>query len=486
MKQVAKAKVLVVEDVSTISRVYCAFLERAGYAVATAASGSEGISKIKTESPGVVILDLNLPDMRGLETLQQFIASAGSAIVIVATSEGSIKVAVDAMRFGAYDFVVKPVSAERMVTSVQQALEHSILKAELKLMRENFSRDTFCGFIGKSFAMQAVYRSIESVAASDATVFITGESGTGKELAAEAIHKLGRRSAKPFVAINCGAIPRELISSELFGHVKGSFTGAIADRAGAVKQADGGTLFLDEICEMQLDLQPELLRFLQMGTFRAVGSARAENVDVRVVCATNRDPLAEVSAGRFREDLYYRLHVIPLSMPPLRDRDEDVLEIAEEFLARFSEREGKTPRSLSGEAAEKLLAYSWPGNVRQLQNVIRNVIVMNDAQIIDAPMLAIPDDTCLEPQPEIRPAKPVTSGLFTPRASLDVSTDESSDRVLLDPWRWKGTSDVVPLDVIERVAIERTIQICDGNIPRAATYLGLSPSTIYRKRELKK
>jgi len=477
MMQKANNRVLIVEDVSSISQIYCAFLERAGFRVTTAASGAEGIVKIEKEAPAAVILDLNLPDMRGLETLQRFIASAGSVGVIVATSEGSIKIAVDAMRFGAYDFVVKPVSAERLVTSVRNALEHSMLKADLKLMRENFSRESFCGFIGKSFAMQAVYRTIEAVAASDATVFITGESGTGKELAAEAIHKLGRRSAKPFVAINCGAIPRELISSELFGHLKGSFTGAIADRAGAVKQADGGTLFLDEICEMQLDLQPELLRFLQTGTFRPVGAARTEKVEVRVVCATNRDPLAEVSAGRFREDLYYRLHVVPLSLPPLRDRDDDIVEIAEEFLARFSEREGKGPRTLSAEAARKLLTYNWPGNIRQLQNVIRNAIVMNDAQVIEASMLAIPDGI----RPEARP-----EGLITPRAASDGVPSAHSHGVLFDPGRWETPSDVVSLELIERAAIERTVEICDGNISRAATYLGVSPSTIYRKRGMKK
>ncbi len=272
MKREPKAKVLVVEDVSSISQAYCAFLERAGYAVILATSGAEGIAKIEKEGAAAVILDLNLPDMQGLETLKQVVARAGSVNVIVATSEGSLNIAVEAMRFGAYDFVVKPVSAERLMTSVHNAIEHSTLKANLQKMRDTFSRETFHGFIGKSFAMQAVYRTIEAVAASDATVFITGESGTGKELAAEAIHKLGRRSTKPFVAINCGAIPRDLISSQLFGHLKGSFTGAVDDRPGAVKQADGGTLFLDEICEMQLDLQPELLRFLQTGTFRPVGS----------------------------------------------------------------------------------------------------------------------------------------------------------------------------------------------------------------------
>ncbi len=482
MKQEAKAQVLVVEDVASIRQVYCAFLERAGYAVLTATSGSEGIRMIEGESPSVVILDLNLPDMRGLDTLQHFIARAGSACVIVATSEGSIKVAVDAMRFGAYDFVVKPVSSERLLTSVRNALENSSLKADLKMMRDNFSRDSFCGFIGTSFAMQAVYRTLEAVAASDATVFITGESGTGKEVAAEAVHKLGRRSAKPFVAINCGAIPRELISSELFGHLKGSFTGAVADRPGAVKQADGGTLFLDEICEMQLDLQPELLRFLQTGTFRPVGASRTEKVDVRIVCATNRDPLAEVVAGRFREDLYYRLHVVPVYMPPLRDRGDDIVEIAKEFLARFSEREGKAPRSLSEDAARKLLAYDWPGNIRQLQNVIRNAIVMNDAKVIDASMLAIPDVTRLE----ARPASPPSSSLSNSPSRLDVDGGGGSQGILLDPGRWKSPSDVVSLEVIERAAIERTVEICDGNISRAATYLGVSPSTIYRKRGLQK
>lgn len=284
-----KKRVLIVEDTMSISSLYQAILERAGFHALIASSGDAALKALETDFFGAVVLDLGLPDMSGLDILKHIIAQGLPTSVIVVTTNGSIKTAVEAMRLGAYDFVVKPISSDRLVTTVGNAVEHSDLKADLDVMRDNFSRATFCGFIGESFAMQSVYSTIEAAAASDATVFITGESGVGKELAAEAIHQLSRRKAGPFVAINCGAIPRELIASELFGHLKGSFTGAIADRAGAVKQANGGTLFLDEICEMQLELQPELLRFLQTGTYRPVGATLyGESGSARALCNQSR------------------------------------------------------------------------------------------------------------------------------------------------------------------------------------------------------
>src|SRR6185503_8243628 len=249
--------------------------------------------------------------------------------------------------------------------------------------------------IGESRIMADISKRIEAMAKSRAPVFITGETGTGKELAAEAIHRLGNRADRPFIALNCGAIPRDLMESEIFGHLRGSFTGAIADRSGAAGMADGGTLFLDEICEMHPDLQIKLLRFLQSGKIQRVGSAIAEAVDVRIVCATNRNPAAEVEAGRFRKDLFYRLHVLALSMPALRERDGDVLILAGRLLAAYAAEEAKIFRRLSSACEAALLDYDWPGNIRELQNVIRRAVVLNDAEELEPDMLGLPAARCI-------------------------------------------------------------------------------------------
>jgi two-component system repressor protein LuxO len=301
--------------------------------------------------------------------------------------------------------------------------------------------------------MQAVYRTIDSAASSKASIFITGESGTGKEVCAEAIHAASKRGDKPFIAINCAAIPKDLIESELFGHVKGAFTGAASDRQGAAELADGGTLFLDELCEMDLDLQTKLLRFIQTGTFQKVGSSRMKKVDVRFVCATNRDPWKEVQEGRFREDLYYRLYVIPLHLPPLREREEDVIEIAYSLLGFMSHEEGKSFVRFAQDVIDRFIQYEWPGNVRQLQNVLRNVVVLNQGKEIELSML---------PPPLNEPAvKPATSSNV-----VSVSF---------------GPQDIQPLWKTEKTTIEQAIEACDGNIPQAAKFLDVSPSTIYRK-----
>jgi DNA-binding NtrC family response regulator len=299
------------------------------------------------------------------------------------------------------------------------------------------------------------------VAASKATVFITGESGTGKEVCAEAIHRQSPRSDRPFVTLNCAAIPKDLLESELFGHVKGAFTGAYTDRQGVAAQADSGTLFLDEIGEMDMAVQSKLLRFVQTGTFQKVGGSKTETVDVRLVCATNRDPLKEVEAGRFREDLYYRLHVIPIALPPLRERGEDILPIALRFLTDFSEEEGKDFAGFDTQAELRLRTYLWPGNVRQLQNVIRNIVVLHQGKQVTPEMLPPPLD------------KPVVESVVASVLAPLVSPATAGP---------VGVSAIRPLWVVEREAIERAIEACDGNIPKAAALLEVSPSTIYRKR----
>lgn len=306
---------------------------------------------------------------------------------------------------------------------------------------------------------------IESAAPSRATTFITGESGTGKELCAEAIHQKSPRAKQRFVTLNCAAIPKDLMESEIFGHVKGAFTDAISDRDGAASLADGGTLFLDEICEMNLVLQTKLLRFIQTGRIQKVGGDVEEPVDVRFVCATNRDPLQAVAQGEFREDLYYRLHVIPIHLPPLRERDNDILLLANRLLIEFAHEEGKRFRGFDDEAAKAMARYSWPGNVRQMQNVLRNVVVLNDAERVAIDMLPSNFAGSLAPRVSIKETTTPDPRARGPEAT-PVATGEAS---------------IIPLWRIERKAIEDAIKRCDGNIPRAAVFLEVSPSTIYRK-----
>jgi two-component system repressor protein LuxO len=336
-----------------------------------AVTAAEGIAAALDWQPDAVLVDLQLPDGSGFDVMRRLRAEGVDAALIVVTANGSIGVAVEAMREGAVDFLVKPFAKARLATTLGNLLEKRALASELKTVKSRLAPDRFFSFIGGSEAMRAVYRTIESVAPSKANVFVTGESGTGKELAAEAIHKASPRRGKAFVALNCGAIPRDLLESEIFGHVKGAFTGATDNRLGAAKAADGGTLLLDEIGEMPLDMQVKLLRFVQTGSFTPVGSSKPEKVDVRFVCATNRDPLAEVEAGRFREDLYYRVKGLHVELAPLRDprRLADIRPLLSHHLAKHERALKKKTSGLTRDALRALLQYSWPGNVREIGNV---------------------------------------------------------------------------------------------------------------------
>ncbi len=327
--------VLLVEDTQSLARLYGQYLADQPIDLVSVTTGKAALAALEAQRPAVVLLDLNLPDMNGMEVLKHIQARKLPVLVVVITAHGSVNIAVEAMQAGAYDFIVKPFSADRLLVTVRNALESQRLLRLVDNLKDA-ARDGHHGFIGSSLPMQAIYRIIDAAAASRATVFITGESGTGKEVCAEAIHRQSPRRNGPFVAINCGAIPRDLMESEIFGHVKGAFTGAVADRDGAAMRADGGTLFLDEVCEMDPALQTKMLRFLQTGSFDKVGGGVTHRVDIRIVCATNRCPLEEVQSGRFREDLYYRLHVVPIALPPLRDREGDVLAIARHFLSAYA------------------------------------------------------------------------------------------------------------------------------------------------------
>jgi DNA-binding NtrC family response regulator len=442
-------RVLVVEDEPDLARLYAEHLRREHAEAVLVETGGEALAQLGQGGFDLVLLDINLPDMNGLDLLRRLGREAARIAVIVITGHGSVNLAVEAMRSGAYDFLVKPFAPERFLVTLRNALERQRLARLVDTYREDRGRDGDHGFVGTSPRMQMVYRLIDSAASSKATVFITGESGTGKELCAEAVHRTSPRRDKPFVAINCAAIPNDLMESEIFGHVKGAFTGAIADREGAARRAHGGTLFLDEVCEMDPGLQTKLLRFVQTGTFTRVGGAELEAVDVRFVCATNRDPMAEVRAGRFREDLYYRLHVIPITLPPLRERAGDVPLIAHYFLERYAREEGKDFSGLTEETDSALAAYGWPGNIRELQNVMRSLVVLNGGGWIGVDLL-----------PE-----PLKGGMATPS----------------EPVHAPGA--VLPLWLIEKRAIEQTIAICGGNVLKAAELLRISPSTIYRKRQ---
>lgn len=464
--------VLLVEDTQVLARTYLQYLSKEPYAVTHVDDGAKAREAIARHPPDVVLLDLHLPDMNGLDILREISEKGTPSAVIIITAHGSVATAVEAMRYGAVDFIAKPFTADRLVVTVRNTIERQQLAEIVETYRERIDRDRFCGFIGASLAMQNVYRIIESAAPSQATVFVTGESGTGKEVCADAIHRLSPRAEKPFISLNCAAIPRDLIESEVFGHVKGAFTGAVSDRSGAASQADGGTLFLDEICEMNMALQSKLLRFIQTQTFQRVGANKIERVNVRFVAATNRDPMEEVQAGRFREDLYYRMHVIPVHLPPLRERDEDVILIARALLAEFSKQEGKAFTAFSDEAEAAMMAYHWPGNVRELQNVIRNAVVLNQGDRVTEDMLPAPllDGTEREP---IRDRQDPVPSESAPAA--DAKSSGSDDLSAL-------SKEIRPLAEVERAHIERAIALCGGNIGTAATLLGISRATIYRKK----
>ncbi len=452
--------VLIVEDAASLRLMYATVLRRAGHETLAAGTGAEAVERFRAERPGVVVLDLMLPDRDGLDLIAELLGADHAPNVVVITANGSITRAVAAMRAGAHDFLVKPFDTQRLIDAVANARRarrtapaapHSLPDGAVPVG----------AFIGSDASMRAVYGRIRSVARSMATVFITGESGTGKELCAQAVHDESDRADKPFIALNCGAIPADLLESEVFGHLRGSFTGAVSDKPGAAAEADGGTLFLDEICEMDLALQTKLLRFLQTSTIHPVGAARPRKVNVRIVCATNRDPLEAVRRGDLREDLYYRLHVVPVHLPPLRARGEDVIEIARHELARLSQEEGRRFTGLTPDVVELFRAHPWPGNVRQLVNVLRNVVVLNDGTEVTRAML--PSEFGCDAQAGSAPA-PQPDAAAGPQAALGGLVGR-------------------PLAEIERLVIEGTIAHYGGSIPKAARVLDVSPSTLYRKRE---
>ena len=456
MKTSPPPQILLVEDSEESTRLYQSYLADEAIELACVANGQDALDRLAAAPPAVLILDLNLPDMDGRAVLSRIATDKLATHVLVMTAFGDIEAAAEAKRLGACDFLAKPFTAKRLRRALHQVLQRE--DCDITPPSEESSRvgADFEGFVGRSPAMKAVYRAIENAARSKAAVFISGDTGTGKELCAQAIHRRGPRGDQPFIALNCAAIPTELMESEVFGHAKGAYTGATRTRAGAAKLAHGGTLFLDEICEMAPALQAKLLRFLQSGGFRPLGSDRTESVDVRLICATNRDPIEEIAAGRLREDLYYRVHVVPVHLPPLRERRADILPIARHFLATFAREEGASFESFTAAAELRLEAHDWPGNVRQLQNVVRSALVLHQGRQVTEDMLSYRlDGPC--------PARSSVNGNRTGQAI-------------------SATGAVRPLRTVEREVIETAIARCGGNIVEAAKVLEISPSTIYRKR----
>lgn len=455
------APILIVEDSPTLGLTYKTYMKSIERDIHIVETGKDALSFIKDQPPAVVLLDLKLPDMDGLDILRHIQKNNISSKVIVITAHGSVSVAVDAMREGAIDFLLKPFNTSRLITTVKNALELHRLNAIVESFTSSVQHRSFGKFIGDSPAMQAVYRMIEGAAPSNASVFIEGESGTGKELCADSIHQLSGQSKEPFIALNCAAIPANLIESEVFGHKRGAFTGATEDREGAASKADGGTLFLDEICEMPLDLQVKLLRFIQSGHITPVGDSISKAVNVRFICATNRNPWKETREGRFREDLYYRLHVIPIHMPPLKKRGDDIIQIANALLQQYATEEGKAFKGLSQQSKAALLAYSWPGNVRELSNIIQSATVMNDGEILEVSML--PSFVTKAEHPDLG------------------QTDDEQPFEQTNKPTVKPSLSIIPLEIVERRTIEEAVAISGGSVGRAAKALKVNPSTLYRK-----
>ncbi len=451
--------ILIVEDSPSLAMTAQAHLEPLGHTVLIVGDGKAAWEALNSRPIDCVLLDLKLPDMDGITILEELRTRPAPPAVIVITANASLTTAVRAVRSGAFDYLVKPFAPARLITTVEIALNSTSLRREVETLRRTVERAEFGDFIGRSIPMQGVYRIIEAAAQSTASVFITGESGTGKELAAEALHRSSNRKARPLVVLNCGAIPRDLLESTIFGHVRGAFTGATADQEGAAARSDGGTLFLDELGEMDIQLQTKLLRFIQTGTYQRVGDPAMRRADIRFIAAPNRDPAEAIRDGRLREDLFYRLNVVPIRMPPLRERGEDIVLIARRFLKQFAEAENKPFTGFAPEVEARFLAYAWPGNVRQLQNVVRNVVVLHTGQIATLDMLP-----------------PLEGGVVAQReaqaASLAPVTPLPAD-----------AEAIIPLAAMERRYIERAIEACGGNLQDAARRLGISPSTIYRKKE---
>jgi two-component system response regulator AtoC len=380
---VAQRTILVADDDASIRSLLKQLLSDEGYSVVEATTGTEVVEKVKETNPDLVIMDVRMPELDGIEALSKLKVSSPKTSVLIMTAFGSSNNAIRAMELGAFDYITKPFELDKISHTVKRVIEYRDLTSEVQVLRDEISSLVQTErIVGNSPAMQEVYKTVGKVAKADATVLITGESGTGKELVAEALHYNSNRRSGPLVKVSCAALPETLLEAELFGHEKGSFTGAMAQRRGRFEMADKGTIFLDEIGEMSLPTQTKLLRVLQERKIERLGSSLPIKVDIRIICATNKDLQRQVEQQKFRDDLYYRLNVINIHMPPLRDRKEDIPALVEHFLAKHRYSATAQPAAISEEALKRLMEYDWPGNVRELENVVERAVVLSRGQII--------------------------------------------------------------------------------------------------------
>ncbi len=445
-----QVKCLVIEDDEQIRALLRSLLTQQGFSVATTASAEEGIAAAEADVFDVVLCDINLPERSGIEALGPLRDACADAPVILVTAYPSIESAIEGMRAGAFDYVTKPFNREELVMVIERALEHRALERENRSLR-NMARDSrsFAGLIGESPALRDIVSRIERIAASRSNVLITGESGTGKEVIARAIHQAGPNANEPFLAVNCSAIPSELLETELFGHVRGAFTGAAVAKRGLFEEAGRGTLFLDEIGDLDLGLQSKLLRVLQQREARPVGGTRSVAIRARIMSATNANLRQGIDAGRFRRDLFYRLNVIPIHVPPLRERVEDIPLLAEHFLEKQS---GGRARRLSPSALAVLTRRSWEGNARELENVIERALVLSDSELIQ------PEDLPFE-QPSPSEADAELERMLEIAAESGLTVRELADRY-----------------------IARVVELSGGNKAQAARRLGVAVRTLYRRK----
>ena len=443
-----KATILIVDDEPGVRSSLTGVLRDEGYAVEAVSSGEQCLDRVTRAPVDLIVLDVWLPGIDGLATLERLRERNVDAQVVLISGHGNIESAVRAIKMGAFDFVEKPLSLEKTVLVVRNALHQRRLEAENRALRARVDRAQT--MVGESYAMRQLREQVAMAAPTNGRVLIYGENGTGKELVARTIHALSRRRSAPFIEVNCAAIPEELIESELFGHVRGAFTGAVADRRGKFEMADGGTLFLDEIGDMSLKTQAKVLRVLQEQTMEAVGGTSRIKVDVRVVAATNKELQSEIRGGHFREDLYFRLNVIPIFVPPLRERPEDIPLLANHFMVEFAREYGKRPKGFDSGATSVMGQYLWPGNVRELRNVTERLMIMVPGETISAADLAFLN---VNPQAEARLGEAMSEKL-----SLHAARDR-----------------------FERDLILRTLAEQQGNMSRTAEVLGVERSNLYRK-----
>jgi two-component system, NtrC family, nitrogen regulation response regulator NtrX len=438
--------ILIVDDEAGVRASLGGVLRDEGYTVDTVDSGEACLRQVSLQAYDLVLLDIWLPGVDGLVTLEQLVHRAPDVPVIMISGHANIESAVRATKLGAFDFIEKPLSLEKTVLVVRNALRQRQLEVENRVLRARVDRRYT--IVGESRVMMRLREQIAMAAPTNGRVLISGENGTGKELVARHVHLLSQRRAGPFVEVNSAALPEDLIESELFGHVKGAFTGAVGDRRGKFDQASGGTLFLDEVGDMSLKMQAKVLRALQEQIIEPVGGQGSVHVDVRVIAASNKNLVDEIRQGRFREDLFFRLNVIPVFVPPLRERGEDVLLLADHFIREFAAEYGRRPKTLAPEAAVMMTRYHWAGNVRELRNVIERLVIMAPGDVIDASDLSF-----------------LMAPVLTPRSLPDVPVQPLFEA--RDAW--------------ERAYILKTLSECDGNISRTAEVLGLERSNLYKK-----